>query len=130
MTTEHPSRAGHTRPKALQKLVQRSHLTQIQVDTVLTWKQRRENGQPIKKSSNLVESGSRTVTRGSFYRTLSQAKRNIAKSVNTLILAAILGLVDEDALSSLSRLLAMIPASEPEQIARITSEIARRKLIS
>jgi len=90
----------------------------------------RENGQPIKKSSNLVESGTRKVTRGSFYRTLSQAKRNIAKSVNTLILAAILGLVDEDALSSLSRLLVMIPASEPEQIARITSEIARRKLIS
>ena len=130
MTTERPSRAGHTTLNAVQKLVQRSHLTQIQVDTVLTWKQRRENGQPIKKSSNLVESGSRTVTRGSFYRTLSQAKRNITKSVNTLILAAILGLVDEDALSSLSRLLAMIPASEPEQIARITSEIARTKLIS
>ncbi|MDW8048465.1 MAG: hypothetical protein RMJ07_02120 [Nitrososphaerota archaeon] len=77
-------------------LIKKSHLTRIQLETLLIdILSEKLVGKylPYEKKAKLrlVKSG---VTRGAFNRTLSQARRNVIKSIYTLILLGYLGIFE------------------------------------
>lgn len=85
----------------LHKLLEKSHLTQTQLQTALIWQKRRQAGEPISNEDAEVPRGETTVSRGAFYRSLSQAKKNIKRSLATLALASVAGLVEQDDLEDI-----------------------------
>jgi hypothetical protein len=129
MTSDGPSDHHPKLSAGAQKLLDRSHLTNTQVETIITWQNKRESGQTIQNSHGTVELPSKTVSPGSFYRSLSQGRENIRKSINTLILGAVFGLLHDATLYNLTRLLTALRTAEIAQIDRILAEINRSELI-
>ena len=85
----------------LLKLIRNSHLTKNQVESLLIWKIRKEKGLKITKSSKKVERFHKTVSKGSFYRTLAQAKKNIKRSVITLLTLVALDVTDAESIEKM-----------------------------
>ena len=84
----------------LKALLEHSHLTESQIETLLIDLVIEDNqGDHIPyddKASFRSKSGERTrgVSRGAFNRTLKQARRNVTRSLYTMLLLAYLGLFD------------------------------------
>jgi len=88
--------SGIFRDPIVEILLKNSQITKTQLETVLIdFLAEKISGKKIvyedKAKMRLIKSG---VSRGSFNRTLAQAKNNIIKSIYTLILLGYLGILD------------------------------------
>lgn len=90
-----------TRDPITQTLLQHSTLTRTQFETVLISLLGQElSGKPLPSNEKTALRPTRpSLTRGSFNRTLAQARRNIVKSIYTLILLGYVGLLDSPELT-------------------------------
>jgi len=90
-----------TRDPIARILLQHSTLTSIQFETVLISLLGQElYGKPLlSKEKTSLRPRPSTLTRGSFNRTLAQARKNVVKSIYTLILLGYVGLLDSPELT-------------------------------
>ncbi len=82
-------------------LIKNSHLTKNQLESLLIWKIRKEKGLTITKDSKKVERFDKTVSKGSFYRTLTQAKTNMKKSIVTIFTLVALEIIDAETIDKM-----------------------------
>jgi len=83
----------------LSLLTERSFLTKAQVETLLIELSFPEKGKYKEKGAM------RNVSKGAFKRVLSQAARNVKKTVYTLLLLAYVGIIDEVFVNALGDIL-------------------------
>ena len=92
---------------------QRSHFKHGQLDSLVVKRFAENNGLSLGRAIAMRD---KSVTKGSFQRSASQAENVIAKSVGTLVLALSLGLVDYDVADSLVRVAKVVEASRATSI--------------
>ena len=91
--------------KLLLLLLKKSNFTNVQLDTLISYiATRRSNGTLEQMINN--KDGPK-VTKGSFLRTLSQARGNMRSSIYSIFLLGYLGVVDFDSMSGFTRILQM-----------------------
>jgi len=95
-----------------------SSLTRVQVETLKTHLAVRKD--QIKMKDALKSRKISGISRGAYYRTLAQAKRNVKKSLFTVATAAQLGLIKLEDVQKLISTVAMIPDEvDPEKLPEI-----------
>ncbi|MFQ5710586.1 MAG: hypothetical protein ACE5GD_02275 [Candidatus Geothermarchaeales archaeon] len=82
-------------------LLKNSHLTENQLITLLIWKNKRIMGEKILNSKGKVRILKKRVSKGSFYRSVTQARTNLRRSIITLMVVSMLQIIDVEALSAL-----------------------------
>ena len=107
---------------AIQTLLNKSHLTKKQLETLLIWKNLKMQGGKI-VIENKVKVLEKIISKGTFYRILSQAKANVKKSVITIVLLVILDLMDYDDLVMLNKVIISMFDSEKEIKEGVLSKI-------
>lgn len=85
----------------LEKLLEESNLTSKQLKSLLLYSDNME--QRIVKNG-YVEFDDKKVPKGAFFRTLNQAKKNVRKSVITLIIMSYIGLMDTSQLNAIMQI--------------------------
>jgi len=85
----------------VEKLLEESTLTLKQLKALLLYSDNME--QRIVKNG-YVEFDGKKVPKGAFFRILSQAKKNVRRSVITLIMMAYLGLMDSNQFSAIMQI--------------------------
>ena len=88
--------------KLLEIILGNSHFTKPQIDSLMLAFQYRIEGYSLNEIIKMRDSG--PVSKGSYLRTLSQAKNNFRKSLNTLLLVIYLGVLDTNTISSFTDL--------------------------
>ena len=106
----------------MESIAELSSLTRIQVETLqlhLSVQKAEINLQnALKKRKNVA------ISRGTHYRILSQAKKNIKESLFTVAIAAQLGLVKPDDVQKLMASISVIPANvDPEKLPEVLALI-------
>ena len=86
----------------LRFLLSNSSFTKTQIDSLLLAFEYKIEGYSLSEIIKLRDSG--PVTKGSYGRTLKQSKRNFSRSLDTLVLAVYLGLLDNNTLNSIIEL--------------------------
>lgn len=85
----------------LKHLLENSSLTPTQLDTLLIHLYSRGKGMRLEDMVRMRDGG--VVSEGAFLTTLKQARKNLSKSLYTLLLASYLGVLDEELWSGLAR---------------------------
>jgi hypothetical protein len=85
-------------------LLENSHLTEVQFATLLIDVLWPASQAPMEEEKLQPRSGRRQVSKGAFNRSLSQARRNVIKSIYTVFLLAYFGLFDSPKLEPFLRL--------------------------
>ena len=85
-------------------LLKNSHLTEVQLTTLLIDVLWPTSQAPMDEKKPQPRSDRRQVSKGAFNRSLSQARRNVIKSLYTVFLLAYLGLFDSPKLEPFLRL--------------------------
>jgi hypothetical protein len=93
-------------------------LTRVQLETVKTYLAVSNN--KINMKDALKSRKTSGISRGTYYRILSQAKRNVKKSLFTVATAVQLGLIKPEDVQKLISAVAMIPGEvNPEKLPEI-----------
>ncbi|MEM2929529.1 MAG: hypothetical protein QW797_01490 [Thermoproteota archaeon] len=87
--------------RIVEKLLEESILTSKQLNALLLYSNSMER--KIVKEG-YVELNGRKISKGAFFRTLSQGKKNVRKAVITLILMSYVGLMDTNQFSAIMQL--------------------------
>ena len=82
----------------VKKMIQSSILTKAQLETLLIDILAEKNGEKALKYEEKADLRLSAVSRGSFNRTLRQARRNIIKSIYTVLLLGYLGIFEDTSL--------------------------------
>ena len=85
-------------------LLENSHLTEVQFATLVIDVLWPASQAPMEEEKLQPRSGRRQVSKGAFNRSLSQARRNVIKSIYTVFLLAYFGLFDSPKLEPFLRL--------------------------
>ena len=91
-------------------LIERTHLTRRQLEVLYVWSKLGIN--KLKTEENKIRLFDRTVSVGSFYRVLRQARENVSKAINTIFLLNACGLIADDELRELIDRFVSIPPDE------------------
>ena len=110
-------------------LFERSSLSMAQVDTLMIFLEYRLRGDSLGEMIKVRDSG--IVTKGSFGRSLEQARNNLRKSVYTLVFSNYMGFYDPKLLESLSKICEMliglkghaVSTSKLQEITQLVEEI-------
>lgn len=110
-------------------LFERSSLSMAQVDTLMIFLEYRLRGDSLGEMIKVRDSG--VVTKGSFGRSLEQARNNLRKSVYTLVFSNYMGFYDPKLLESLSKICEMliglkghaVSTSKLQEITQLVEEI-------
>jgi hypothetical protein len=109
----------------LKELINQSSLTEKQFRILLLWV--KMNEYDIKKDNKIYVNHDVKISLGTFYRMLSQARRNIKKSIVTMILLIISDLISQEHLNMIYNIAEKIKSedilSDDEIISQIISEI-------
>ncbi len=92
---------GEKTDRIVEKLLEESTLTLKQLKALLLYS---DNIERKIVKGGYVELDGRKISKGAFFRTLSQAKKNVRKSVITLIIMAYMGLMDANQFSTIMQL--------------------------
>lgn len=87
-------------------LLENSNFTNVQLDTLISHITTRRSNGTLERMIN-VKDGPR-VTKGSFLRTLNQARGNMKSSIYSIFLLGYLGIVDLDFMNGFTRILQML----------------------
>jgi hypothetical protein len=85
----------------IKNLLKETHLTKRQLETLLIWRELKKDEKKLKIRNNIIMT-EKTISKGSFYRILKQARSNIRKSISTIIILYLFELLDEKTLSILN----------------------------
>jgi len=87
--------------RILQKLLERSNLTQVQFETILLDQIGGDiaNKSLTKEEMTRIRRGGAKISRGAFNRTLRQARQNVAESIHTILLLGWSGLLGTPSLA-------------------------------
>ncbi len=96
------------------KLLENSYLTKNQLIMLSIWKNKKNLGEKIADEKSRVKTPTKTISKGSFYRSLSQARGNVRKSIVTLLVATMLQLIDVDDVSILMNITNIISEDKIE----------------
>jgi len=96
------------RQEVFHGVFERSHFKKSQLDSLLVKSYARRNGVRVRDALSMKD---KPVTLGSLERSASQAEGVISKSIATLILALSLGLIEHEAMNSISRVAAVLEES-------------------
>lgn len=109
----------------LKELINQSSLTEKQFRILLLWV--KMNEYDIKKDNKIYVNHDVRISLGTFYRMLSQARRNIKKSIVTMILLIISDLISQEHLDTIYNIAEKIKSedilSDDEIVSQIISEI-------
>ena len=83
----------------IKDMIPNSNLTERQLEIILHWKNKNNIEIPNEKRKIKPK-----ISKGSYYRILSQGKQNIKKSITTLIICIYLDLIDQNNLQDLTLL--------------------------
>ena len=116
----------------LVSILKQSHFTNVQIDSLLLAFQYKIEGCSLSEIVKMRDSG--PVSKGSYLRTLKQAKNNFRRSLYTLLLAVYLGILDtntvEDFIELSNKLNSLKGIQVPEEVVsdieRIVDEISDR----
>lgn len=116
----------------LVNMLKQSHFTNVQIDSLLLAFQYKIKGCSLSDIVKMRDSG--PVSKGSYLRTLKQAKNNFRRSLYTLLLAVYLGILDtntvEDFIELSNKLNSLkdmwVPEEVVSDIERIVDEISDR----
>ena len=116
----------------LVSILKQSHFTNVQIDSLLLAFQYKIEGCSLSEIVKMRDSG--PVSKGSYLRTLKQAKNNFRRSLYTLLLAVYLGILDtntvEDFIELSNKLNSLKGIQVPEEVVsdieRIVDEISNR----
>lgn len=86
-------------------LIRNSNLTKIQMDTLLSYWNLKQNDRSL---NEMIRIRDKVVTKGSFLHTLNQAKQNIRASVYSILLLGYIGLLDKESIEGLVRVTALL----------------------
>ena len=86
-------------------LAQRSSLTMVQIDTLLSYSSVKQNEGSL---DGMVRVRDKTVTKGSFLHTLSQARQNLRASVYSILLLGYIGLLNKGSIDGLGRIATLL----------------------
>ncbi|NHW00143.1 MAG: hypothetical protein HA496_11025 [Thaumarchaeota archaeon] len=108
------------------KLLEDSNLTPKQLEALLLYSSSIE--QRIVKNG-YVDIDGKKVSKGAFFRILSQAKKNVRKSIVTLILMSYTGLMDVDQFSAIMQIANIMMQSKGQDEDLIRTLLEKLKVI-
>lgn len=92
--------------KLLLLLLKKSNFTNVQLDTLISYITTRRSNGTLEQMVNSKDG--QKVTKGSFLRTLNQARGNMRSSIYSIFLLGYLGVVDLDSMSGFTKILQML----------------------
>lgn len=93
----------------IKMLIRNSGITEKQLTTYILWNKYKEYNQKIHNKVIVVN---KMISRGVFYRILSQFRKNVIKAVLTIILLYVLGIMTTEDISSIIEISEVIKSHE------------------
>ncbi len=116
-------------PKVIDIFIRESYLTKRQLEILLDFYQRKILSKAIQNRRGKVRLNDKVISRGTYYRILSQARRNIIKAIITIIIVTSLNIVSRHDITTLINRINIIDIEEEiaREIINLLNEIFKFK---
>jgi len=122
-----------------ERLVNQSSLTRRQLETLTSYIRVAVGEIKLREAASLVSGGrtkgvpSRPLTTGSYYRTVSQARKNVKQGLTTVVIALWLGLIKVEDVRRLFELVGggarELSDEEAERLVQVLEALLRRMVV-